>query len=67
MDQRTQLYNHKKGKQDDSAIILYHGDAGCHYESIINTAGMTLMTQMTVFKSIYDMDVCFCFLGLKQR
>ena len=39
----------KKVKQDDGTFILYHGDAGCHYECIINTAGMTLMTQMTLF------------------
>ena len=57
----------KKVKQDNGTIILYHSDTGCHYKSSTNTAGMTLMTQMTVFKSIYDMDVCFCFLGLKQR
>ena len=47
--QRMQLYNPKRGKQDDSAIIPYHGDAGCHYKSITNTAGMTFMTQMTLF------------------
>ena len=47
VDQGIQVYNPKKWKHDDSTIILYHGDAACHYKSSTNTAEMTLMTQMT--------------------